>query len=195
MFDPIDFDPALLGHWPSARSRAAPYGEGAESALDAAVRTVWLETKAAAEPSPAETLSTLLADMSAEMRLQFETFRKIRVDADAKLAAGDEAEQKLAKADVKSATDALSLIVRTIEKIDSLQRSLAHDRDAASEREFDLDAYTALLADTERRIAERAEERALALVEQRHATTAAATGPPSAVAATRVEIGPDAQEG
>jgi hypothetical protein len=177
MFDPIDFDPALAAPWPSPAASLAPYGSGAEPEIEAAVRSVWLETKAAAPPSPAEELQQLLNDVTTELKQQFVAFRKIRVDAEARLATGDEAESKAAKADIKSATDALSLLVRTIEKIDSLQRSLAHDHEIA-EQDFDQAAYEQLLADIERKIGERAEERAHILVEQRLAEAAIATGPP-----------------
>jgi hypothetical protein len=163
MSDPIDFDPALAVLWPPGQARLAPYGTGSELDLDAAVEAVWLETKAAAEPSPAEQTQALLNEMTTELKAQFEVFRKIRADAEAKLAGGDESEQKLAKADVKAAIDALSLITRTIEKVDSLQRSLAHDRELAFEQEFDEAAYEQLLAETERAIERRVNERLAAL--------------------------------
>jgi hypothetical protein len=180
MFDPIDFDPALVAAWPPGR----PGVYGAEVAGDdAGALALRLETKAA--PSPAEELYSLLNDMTAEMRLQFEAFRKIRQEADAQLAGDDEAGQKLAKADLKAANDALSLIVRTIEKIDSLQRSLAHDRETALERQFDEMAFQQLLADTERTIEARVAERLAAAGAERGATGPDAartlqTGPPDA---------------
>lgn len=178
MIDPIDFDPALVGLWPTGGAAAATYGAGVDPALEAAVEAVWLETKAAAEPSAGEDLGALLNDMTVEMRRQFELFRTIRTEAELKLAGGDDAEQKVAKADVKAATDALSLIVRTIEKIDSLQRSLAHDRQAAAEQEFDQAAYERMLADIDRKIDARAEERMRAWLAERGIAAAGETGPP-----------------
>jgi hypothetical protein len=181
MFDPIDFDPATVGLWPTALARLEPYGTGSDPGLDARVHAVWLETKAAetalAQPSPADQAHQLLSEMMAEMRQQFETFRKIRVDAEIKLVAGDDGEVKLAKADIKSANDALSLIVRTIEKIDSLQRSLAHDREIALERDFDEAAYEQLLVAVRTRIAERAAE--LAREQRDEIVAGGTTGPPS----------------
>ncbi|MDB5524871.1 MAG: hypothetical protein JWM58_2634 [Rhizobium sp.] len=186
MFDPIDFDPATAGLWPTGTARLEAYGTGREPDLDAKVHAVWLETKAASEPPPAEQSQQLLNEMTVELRQQFEAFRKIRVDAEAKLVTGDDGEVKLAKADIKSANDALSLIVRTIEKIDSLQRSLAHDREIAVERDFDEASYEALLVGINRKIEDRARE----LAEQRLGLQGAApgtgAGPPGRQPATEV---------
>jgi hypothetical protein len=168
MFDPIDFDPALVSSWPVAPR--LPDARAAAVAA-AAAQTILLETKAAEKPlpekplpekpSPAEAAQDLLNQMTEEMRWQFEAFRTIRVEAEALLGASvDDAAIKLAKADIKSATDALSLIVRTLEKIDALQRSLADDRDRAAAQTFDQAAYDALLAGIERKIDARARERA-----------------------------------
>jgi hypothetical protein len=159
MFDPIDFDPAILSPWPVGPSLLALPDPVAEARARGMAEDILLETKAVAEPSPTEVLHGLLNEMTTEMREQFEAFRKIRVDAD-KLLGGpaDEAAIKLAKADIKSASDALSLIVRTIEKIDSLQRSLADDRQRAAEQNFDQVAYDELLAGIERKIEARAAE-------------------------------------
>ncbi len=116
------FDPALFGLWTAAPA----YGDGAameDTALADAVRGVLLETKSAeGAVSPGEELRHLLNEMTVEMRDQFSTFRRMRTSAEAALQDGDDAAQKLARADVKAATDAMSLIVRTLEKVDSLQR-------------------------------------------------------------------------
>ena len=150
MFDADDFDPALAGAWPVGRG--AVYGPDIVEAVDGLL----LETKS--EPSPTEALQSLLNEMQAELKAQFDVFKQIRVDAQTHLGGTDEGEIKLAKADVKSASDALSLIVRTIEKVDGLQRTLAEDRMRAEEESFDDDAYQALLADIEQKIEQRAEE-------------------------------------
>ena len=189
MFDPIDFDPVLAGLWPPGASVVAPYGSGADGDVDAAVRSLWLETKALAAPSPVEELQTLLNEMTTEMRQQFEAFRRIRVDAEAKLADGDEAELKLAKADIKSANDALSLLVRTIEKIDSLQRSLANDREMAAERAFSPEAYRALLDTVRARIEQRAAELAVTNRAGAGGTHDNSSGANSVVATAPAEIG------
>jgi len=200
MFDPIDFDPALVSPWPLASPRL---GDARATAVaEDAARQILLETKAAAEPSPAEALADLLNQMTDEMRLQFQAFRKIRVDAEALLAdTVDDAAIKLAKADIKSATDALSLIVRTIEKIDALQRSLADDRARATEQNFDQAAYDELLAGIERKISARAHERAEQLfatwcVEGRAGNGAGnGTGPPLDAAERREPTHADPSRG
>jgi hypothetical protein len=178
MFDPIDFDPALAVVWPPGQARPAPYGTGVGDDLDAAVKTVWLETKAAAEPSPAEETQRLLSEMHTELKAQFEVFRKIRADADARLDGGDDNEQKLAKADLKAAIDALSLITRTIEKIDGLQRSLARDIETAAEQDVSDAEYDEMVAGIERKIDERAAERMRAWLAECEAGGGSATGPP-----------------
>jgi hypothetical protein len=150
MSDADDFDPALAGAWPVGRGTV--YRPDIAEVVDGLL----LETKS--EPSPTEATQSLLNDMQGELKAQFDVFKRIRVDAQARLGGTDEGEIKLAKADVKSASDALSLIVRTIEKIDGLQRTLAEDRMRAEEESFDDDAYQALLVDIERRIQQRAEE-------------------------------------
>ncbi|MDE1159326.1 MAG: hypothetical protein PW791_13860 [Neorhizobium sp.] len=97
-----------------------------------------LDPALAPEPAPttddaATQFRLLLNDMTVEMRAQFSTFRSLRQAAERLLADGDETAQKLARADVKAATDAMSLIVRTLEKIDTLQRQLLLDRERAED--------------------------------------------------------------
>jgi hypothetical protein len=76
----------------------------------------------------------LLNEMTAEMRDQFAAFRTLRKAAEIGASgSGDDAAAKLARADLKAATDAMSLIVRTLEKIDQLQRQFARDREQAAE--------------------------------------------------------------
>lgn len=163
--DELDgFDPALFGTW-----QAAPvYGAGIcieDRALAADARAA-LEVKSAdGLPSPGEELRRLLNDMTVEMRAQFATFREMREGAAKALAEGDEAAQKLARADVKAATDAMSLIVRTLEKIDSLQRQLARDREIEAERVADEGGYEAAKARFMKMIEDRANERAAKLYE------------------------------
>ncbi|MBO3759468.1 hypothetical protein [Ciceribacter sp. L1K22] len=77
---------------------------------------------------------------------------------------------KTARADIKGATDAMSLIVRTLEKIDSLKRDIARDRAAAdllrAEEEDDADIVDRLAKLIDARANERAEERARDLVQR-----------------------------
>ena len=130
-----------------------PVGRGAgyEPELDEAVRAALLETKS--EPSPVAEMQSLLN--------------------------AEEAEAKLAKADAKSAVDALSLITRTMEKIDGLQRGLADAIARETEESFDDGAYQTLLADIERKIGDRAEERARLLLAEWTAAAPDGTGPPT----------------
>lgn len=177
MVDPVDFDPALAGLWPAGAVRLARYGTGVDPGLGEAVGDVWLEVKAASEPGPAARLQALLNEMTDELKAQFVLFQAIRADAERKINSADEAELKIAKADLKAAVDALSLIIRTLEKIDSLQRSLARDLEIASEQTFSEADYAAMAADVERKISERAEERMRAWLAERDAA-GTATGPP-----------------
>lgn len=169
MDDAVDFDPALAGFWPVGR--AATYDPG----LEEEVRAVMLETKSG--PSPVEEMQGLLNAMTAELRAQFAMFQKIRIQAEARLG-GEEGEAKAARADAKSAVDALALITRTMEKIDGLQRGLADALARQAEENFDDAAYEALVADIHRRIAERAEERARLLLAEWTGAAAPDTGPP-----------------
>ncbi|WJR67663.1 hypothetical protein QTA58_02545 [Neorhizobium sp. CSC1952] len=159
------FDPALFGLW----AERPVYGEGPamdDAALADEVRGVLLETKSAegAIP-PAEELRGLLNEMTVEMRDQFATFRRMRALAGKALTDGDEAAQKLARADMKAATDAMSLIVRTLEKVDGLQRQLARDRELEAERAADEGGYEEAKARFMKLIEERANENAVRLYE------------------------------
>ena len=169
MDDVVDFDPAIAGLWPVGR--VAVY----EPRLAEEVRAVMLETKS--EASPVAEMQGLLNAMTVELRAQFEMFHKIRARAELAIE-GDEAEAKVAKADAKSAVDAISLIIRTLEKIDGLQRGLADALAREAEENFDDAAYQALLAGIDRKIDERAEERAHLLMAKRTAAAAGGTGPP-----------------
>ncbi|CDZ66494.1 hypothetical protein [Neorhizobium galegae] len=171
------FDPALFGLW----TEAPVYGDAVvmdDSALADAVRGVLLEIKSAEGAfSPGEELRRLLNEMTVEMRDQFSTFRRMRTSAEAALENGDDAAQKLARADVKAATDAMSLIVRTLEKVDSLQRQLARDRDEAAERDADEGGYEEAKVRFLKMIEDRANENAYRLFEAWKRD-----GPPSRVA-------------
>ena len=104
-----------------------------------------LERKSAEGALPLDSLARLLGQLTAEMQAQFELFRMLREAGGARLGAerdageggsaegaGETAAAKLARADIKAATDAMSLIVRTLEKIDTLQRQVARDRAEAA---------------------------------------------------------------
>lgn len=134
------FDPALFGAWAQQPTYDAGSGliETERAANDEALRakaaSILLEVKSA-DASPGDDLRRLLNDMTGEMREQFDYFRDLRraaeIASDAEI---DEAQAKIARADVKAATDAMSLIIRTLEKVDALQRQIARDRDLEAER-------------------------------------------------------------
>jgi hypothetical protein len=165
MDDLEGLDPSLFRVW----STQPLYGEAAASedaALAEEARSVLLETKSAeGTMEPAEELRRLLNEMTVEMRDQFATFRRMRTAADQVLEDGDEAAQKLARADVKAATDAMSLIVRTLEKVDSLQRQLARDRALEAERAADQGGYQEAKQRFIKMIEDRANETAWGLYE------------------------------
>jgi phage shock protein A len=104
-------------------------GEDQRGDLDEALPDV-IEVKAAG----AGDLVTLLNEFTTEMRDQFELFRRLRAGAESLLDGADEALAKQARADIKAATDAIALIVRTLEKIDALLRQMERDRLDAEER-------------------------------------------------------------
>lgn len=180
------FVPELCGLWPQTRA----YGSGlvavsGRADVQAVVEEYFLETKSGANAAP-EDLRVLLNEMTAEMREQFAAFRELRRSAEAAASAsGDEAAAKLARADLKAATDAMSLIVRTLEKIDQLQRQFARDRELAiEENEMAMgleDAKTSFL----KRIEERATARAWQLFEDWQRNGAPSTDEDEAVRATR----------
>ena len=159
------FEPALFGLW-AERPRYDEAVRMEDLDLAKRVRGVLLETKSAeGTRSEAEELRRLLNEMTVEMRAQFSTFRKLRATAEALLDGGDEAAQKLARADVKAATDAMSLIVRTLEKVDALQRQLARDREAEAERQAEEGGYEEAKARFMKLIEDRANENAFRLYE------------------------------
>ena len=104
-------------------------GEDRRGDLDEALPEV-IEVKAAG----AGDLVTLLTEFTTEMRAQFELFRRLRAGAESLIDGADEALAKQARADIKAATDAIALIVRTLEKIDALLRQMERDRLDAEER-------------------------------------------------------------
>ncbi len=146
-----NFDMSLFGTW------------GEDGSLVDAARGVVLEVKSVearqAEVQAASDMRPILNEATCELKRQFETFRDLRASAETMLVDGDEAAQKLARADIKAAIDAMSLIVRTLEKIDTLQRQFARDRQAEAERVADEGGYREALLEVDRLIDERAEER------------------------------------
>lgn len=159
--DDQKIDLSLFGCW----------GEAQEAALEDVTRDVVLEVKSAearqAEIDSLEDMRPILNEATLELKRQFETFRDLRSSAEAMLVDGDEAAQKLARADIKAAIDAMSLIVRTLEKIDTLQRQFARDRQAQAERVADEGGYQEALLEVDRLIDARADEKADARYRER----------------------------
>lgn len=113
-----------------------------------------IEVKAAG----AGDLETLLSEFTTEMRAQFDLFRRLRAGAESLLDGADEGLAKQARADIKAATDAIALIVRTLEKIDALLRQLERDRLDAEERLLEARDPEVLRREVEALIAARVEQ-------------------------------------
>lgn len=112
-----------------------------------------IEVKAAG----AGDLERLLQEFTTEMRAQFDLFRRLRSGAESLIDGADETLAKQARADIKAATDAIALIVRTLEKIDALLRQLERDRLDAEERLEDARDPEVLRGEVEALIAARVE--------------------------------------
>ena len=117
-----------------------------------------LDIKAEAPLDPFLDMQAMLLEMTKELRERFQRFQSQKVLAEAD-APQDEAFRKQAQADAKAAIEAVSLIVRTLEKIDSLQRTLLTARaeaDAATDGDEDA---AALAAEFDRLVEDRVKER------------------------------------
>jgi len=121
-----------------------------------------IEVKAAG----AGDLVTLLQEFTAEMRAQFDLFRRLRAGAEGLIDGADEGLAKQARADIKAATDAIALIVRTLEKIDALLRQLERDRLDAEERQLEARDPEVLRGEVQALIAARVEAAVAERLEQ-----------------------------
>jgi hypothetical protein len=158
MTSDLDFDPELFGLWPKAPVYGGVWPPEADAALEDIARRVILETKAEAV-SPLDDLQDMLNGMTRELREQMQQFQRLRRLSDDKAeAAGEEIDRKLIQAEAKASIEAMSVIVRTLEKIDSLQRTIAHDRQLAADTAFDDEKYSAFAAEIDGRIERRANE-------------------------------------
>lgn len=119
-----------------------------------------LDIKAEGPLDPFLDMQAMLFEMTKELRERFQRFQSQKVlaerDADG---AEDEAARKLAQTDAKAAIEAVSLIVRTLEKIDSLQRTLISERAEAEAADGAPDDEAALAAEFERLVEARVEDR------------------------------------
>lgn len=166
-------DPALHSAWPE---RPTGMGEG--------IPDTALETKSRADKLIAEDaarngrLRELLNELTDEMRDEVGLYRNLRQAGEAALLGPPEdTSAKLARADVKAATDQLSLIVRTLERIDALQRVLAEEREAlVIEDDAEAEAYETAVAHFLNRIDELAEQKCRAWQEALAASNGPAAG-------------------
>lgn len=105
-------------------------------------------------------MAELMRRMKAELESQFALFSTAREQAERRLGQDlPEAELKLCRADLKAAVDALSVIVRTLEKVDEMERRIMRDQQdlaAMPGTEADYDRlFASVEAAIEARIAER----------------------------------------
>lgn len=159
-------DPALYGVWPE---RPAYGGEGMpDTKLETKSR---IDRLAAEDAARNGELRQMLNELTVEMRDQFYMYRNLRQASEtALLAAAEDAQGKQARADVKAATDQLSVVVRTLERIDVLQRLLAEERAAlAGDDDTDTQDYEAAVAHFLKRIDELAEQKCRARMEAKGA--------------------------
>ncbi|AAK86756.2 hypothetical protein EN41_16395 [Agrobacterium tumefaciens] len=150
------YDPALYGAWPETPAYADD--DMPEAAPEIKSRADRLAAEDAARNG---NLRQLLNELTEEMRQQFSMYRNMREAGEAGLLPdADDAQAKQARADVKIATDQLSLIVRTLERIDALQRVLAQERQALmAEDETETEDYEAAVAHFLGRIDDLAEQK------------------------------------
>lgn len=160
----------LCGFWPERRvysgAQSVEAGSGwSDERVRDAVAAYRLEIKS--ELLPGDELRVMLNQMTAEMREQFAAFVELRKGAEIAADGGDEAAGKLARADLKAAVDAMGLIVRTLEKIDQLQRQLARDREIEMEGREQAEGYAAARGQLLEIVEQRADEKAALIVAAR----------------------------
>ncbi|THV14227.1 hypothetical protein [Rhizobium rhizophilum] len=126
--------------------------DGDPQAIDALPDVIEVKAAGAGE------LELLLFEFTTEMRAQFDLFRRLRAGAESLLDGADEGLAKQARADIKAATDAIALIVRTLEKSDALLRQLERDRLDAEERLLEARDPEVLRGEVEALIAARVEQ-------------------------------------
>jgi hypothetical protein len=124
-------------------------------------RELTLELKSAEAIAGGAGLRSLLNEATEELKEQLRLFQRLRIDA-ARMLEDPEGDQKLARADLKAATDAIALIVRTLDKTDELQRKIDDAGEAERTRHVDDATLDRLCDDLNRHIADRAGELARA---------------------------------
>ncbi|WLP54519.1 hypothetical protein [Agrobacterium fabrum] len=164
------YDPALYGAWPETPAYVGD--DMPEAAPEIKSRA---DRRAAEDAARNGSLRQLLNELTEEMRQQFSMYRNMREAGEAGLLPdADDAQAKQARADVKIATDQLSLVARTLERIDALQRVLAQERQALmGEDETNTEDYEAAVAHFLSRIDELAEQKCRERLEAITASAAA----------------------
>lgn len=153
----LTVDLALFGISPEP----AVYDGLAERRADLEARAApVLDIKAERPLDPFLDMQAMLFEMTKELRERFQRFQsqKALAERDADIAA-DDAARKLAQTDAKAAIEAVSLIVRTLEKIDSLQRTLLNARAEADAAADGAEDEAALAAEFDRLVEDRVKER------------------------------------
>jgi hypothetical protein len=173
-----DVDVALFGvsAAPSAYNGLARPERWSEAGAGATAALV-LDLKAEVDGDPLEQMQAMLSEMTKELRERFQQFQGQRRRAEQQAGEGEsEGDRKLAQADAKAAIEAVSLIVRTMEKIDSLQRTILSERRNAQELAGETADFEAVVAEFDQRV----EAKAQAYLKQWKADHEARAGPSSA---------------
>lgn len=163
-----DIDPGLYGAWGEggycggAAPPAPDPGRQTRHVSLALARELALEIKSAEAMAVGVDLRSLLNEATEELKEQLRLFQRLRRLA-ADMLDDPEGDQKLARADLKAATDAISLIVRTLDKTDELQRKIDDAGEADRARHVDDETLDRLCESLNRHVVERAE----ALVRER----------------------------
>lgn len=147
------FDISLFGLWPrNPRYEGGQHFDGGTARAEAGYHFIEPKTRRGGGD---DDMRLLLNDLTAEMRAQYSFFKRLRMRAAKRASQNDEADQR---AEVKAATDAIALIIRTLEKADELQRRLAAARKDEEERQLNFRDYDHAKAHFLDLIEQRAEE-------------------------------------
>ncbi|HWU62327.1 MAG TPA: hypothetical protein VN112_09930 [Ensifer sp.] len=160
-----EIDPGLYGAWgeggycggsPPPRSPAPEPERRAQHLAHELALELALEIKSAEALAAGSGLRSLLNEATEELKEQLRLFQRLRRQA-ADLLDDPDGDQKLARADLKAATDAISLIVRTLDKTDELQRKIDDGSEADRARHVDDETLDRLCKNLNRHVVERAE--------------------------------------
>lgn len=160
-----EIDPDLYGAWgeggycggsPPPRPLAPEPDHRARHLAHELALELALEIKSAEALAAGSGLRSLMNEVTEELKEQLHLFQRLRRQAADTLDDPD-GDHKLARADLKAATDAISLIVRTLDKTDELQRKIDDAGEADRARHVDDETLDRLCENLNRHIVERAE--------------------------------------